>query len=377
MYIIAIWLCVMIFPKTAYSQNLTIQFEKYYTSSTNSRVIINRKDSLYHNYDSLVYFSTINTFVVPELFTDIVNYGQSLPLTLHKSTHNDFSIHVDYDGNGLYTQNEIFEIQEKKYSANINLIFPHSNDSSKNIIIPIRLKLSKSDNDYSLIGVVSEFLKTKTKLENQSAEHEIHIRKYLGHPTIKINNETVRYGDPYKIDGIYYSLKSIDYKTDLVVLEKQIDQNKPIGINTGYYIKMDSLYTILENRYRINLDRNVKTILHFWGSWCQPCMTQLEDISTLFDSLDTGKINIINIALLAAKTTEQIDKEIAINASIQSKYFDGIINLTEWPSPNLSPIIDLFKNSTYPNTLIIEPNGRIIFRDNTSIISLEKILSKI
>ena len=127
-----------------------------------------------------------------------------------------------------------------------------------------------------------------------------------------------------------------------------------------------------ENGELLNLSENKGKVyfINFWATWCPPCRAEMPSINKLASKIEKkDKISFI-----------MVDVDNKMNESV--KYMQkNSFNLQVYSS--VSPIPEQIFNGTLPTTLIIGPDGNIVFHhtgmanyNTTEMINLLNMLSR-
>lgn len=144
------------------------------------------------------------------------------------------------------------------------------------------------------------------------------------------------------------------------------------GDRPQQYIKELEAVSIDNEIFKLSEQKGKYVLLDFWGMWCTPCIKAIPDIKEIRETYKD--LEMVSIALLSP--SEKIE---------DLKYFVKNENLN-WShisdNPNLiSPsIIQKLRIERYPTYILVDPNGKIIFRNLDTINGtprLNEILQKI
>lgn len=91
--------------------------------------------------------------------------------------------------------------------------------------------------------------------------------------------------------------------------------------------------------------------LNFWGTWCAPCREEWPTIQKLYDA-KKGKVDFVLIAMM--------DKEDAVRKFLEENNYTVPVYLAE------SPINDRILPKVFPTTLLLDPNGRILMKEDAT-----------
>ena len=102
----------------------------------------------------------------------------------------------------------------------------------------------------------------------------------------------------------------------------------------------------------LNAMKGKYVLLDFWGTWCAPCMKIMEDIKKLHENFDGKSISMIGVCYddNVAKVKTFIQKrQIGWNQIFDRR--------------DKSELGKLFEVTAYPSFILIDPQGKIVFRD--------------
>jgi len=173
---------------------------------------------------------------------------------------------------------------------------------------------------------------------------------------LKTNQNLVngyRVGDRIRVNNEYYAIHSISNNGFEMNLTKITDE-KPIGINVGFFVPDLSFATIENKKYKLSDFKTRYVLLEYWGTWCGPCKAILPGLKTLYEANKEDYLSIISIAYkdkldLVKKHKEKYNIEWAqiLNASNSNADFSAH-----------------YKIDGYPSFLLVDSSGKIVFRDS-------------
>jgi thiol-disulfide isomerase/thioredoxin len=98
-------------------------------------------------------------------------------------------------------------------------------------------------------------------------------------------------------------------------------------------------------------------LIDFWGTWCAPCIALIPELKKLYEKYRHKNLYMVSIAC-EDESVEAVKKAI-------KKFKMNWINI--WESLKKGPFIsDTFRINSFPTTLLINSEGKIIFRGGTS-----------
>lgn len=107
-------------------------------------------------------------------------------------------------------------------------------------------------------------------------------------------------------------------------------------------------------------------IVHFWGSWCPPCMRELPDLRKFYQSMDRNmKRNVELVMLQVREPLSQSEKWLKHNELKGLPLFDSGMKSaldTEFQLGNGKKLPDRDIAFVFPTTYILDKNGVVLFR---------------
>jgi thiol-disulfide isomerase/thioredoxin len=108
------------------------------------------------------------------------------------------------------------------------------------------------------------------------------------------------------------------------------------------------LYTLQGNRIELNEYQGKVSLIHFWATWCIPCVKELPDIEHLQNTYVNKPLRIVAIAA---------DNHEAVNSFIKKH------------NNKLSVFIDQYGNAmryynikAFPTSIIVDKNGKVRYQ---------------
>ena len=102
-------------------------------------------------------------------------------------------------------------------------------------------------------------------------------------------------------------------------------------------------------------------VLDFWGTWCGPCIAVIPELKELFQKYQPHNVELISVACELGKDEDKMLSK--AKNFVQQKGMNWI-HLFENKNNNDSELSLIRKYSVdvYPSTILIDPEGKIIFR---------------
>jgi len=165
------------------------------------------------------------------------------------------------------------------------------------------------------------------------------------------NTELIQKGEYIKLGNTTYKNLGADFRTMTLSLQKITNDSLIYSSQIGFLAKPFSGNVFTTDSLIKLADLKGKYVyLDFWGSWCKPCVKELENIKKAYSMIDKNKIEFIGIAEDGKKSLQKaIDKY-------------GI----DWPqilSSANNDIVKLYGVTEFPTTILIDTEGKIIAKN--------------
>ncbi len=158
-------------------------------------------------------------------------------------------------------------------------------------------------------------------------------------------------------DTIYFKSKSFRFAEvskggDTLSLEELADNIQHYGIEPGQYaFPMQAAEISNGNTFTIGKNRKY-TLIDFWGTWCGPCKKIMPDLKALYRQAAEKNFDIVSVAF---------DGSLSDVADYVRDENIQWINLFD--DRNNSVICKKFKVEAFPTLMLLDENGKIVFRE--------------
>lgn len=177
--------------------------------------------------------------------------------------------------------------------------------------------------------------------------------------TVKGQSKDVYYtpGDSLYLHNKLYYVDRISGFGDTLYLKYIKNYKKRYGIYPGdYALNIESADMLTKRPFNLSQLGGKYVLLDFWGSWCKPCIDAIPELIEFSKLYNSSILSIVSIAEDALPKTELLKKIIKNkNMNWTHLFEDQQIGLSKG-------IAFKFKIYSYPTQILINPEGKIIFR---------------
>jgi len=182
---------------------------------------------------------------------------------------------------------------------------------------------------------------------NDKANKPIYNKFESSNDTIKINDKIYQLSR-IKHPNIY--LKEINVLVDSSSIESFLPLVNARDINDNNFISINGL---INDKY---------VFIDFWGSWCGPCVQSIPELKIFYEKIkDRTDVLMLGVALESDKKDVEKLKEIIDNRKIE--WINLWLNGKE--DNNTTSIIKKLNIVAFPTYLIIDNNGKIIYKESS------------
>lgn len=142
-----------------------------------------------------------------------------------------------------------------------------------------------------------------------------------------------------------------------------------LAIKVGKQVPKFSLVSI-DDTTRIISSETIHgkyTLMDFWGTWCGPCLMEMENVHKAYDRFKDKNFQMLSIALDAHPNNVKKFREGKWKMPWMHAFADGMFE---------SKIAETFEITGVPTVILIDPSGKIVDTDNLRGEELEKTLAK-
>jgi thiol-disulfide isomerase/thioredoxin len=178
---------------------------------------------------------------------------------------------------------------------------------------------------------------------------------------------------PYNIRDVF-NVKGCDYLIDSIsnwgdkLFVKYLGKNaRPSGVTEGFFMPKFEAKHLDNSTFDLKQYPQKYILLDFWGTWCNPCIKLIPDLKKLNSEFSSDKFALVSIAF---DNDPQIVTDFVNKASMNWEHL-----FVDQNHISKNSIIEKLKITSFPTTILIDPDGKIIAR-NKNIDQLIEILNK-
>lgn len=311
------------------------------------------------------------------------DYYQVIADVNHNSTFQDDKIFTTKGDEKCYIEYEaFFYIEQNKYIKRLLIVVEPNN--AKMPVLPgyekkfrtvagvknvVQGKIEMGGNYYWL-NLTSKnkqlYFGQKDLLFSIGAKNEANVDFFASNTILYTEDDTISIGNhlmKYKKtslngDTVYFHYYGINKMEQGPNVGQKIKSIEGKDFATGLYKEI--IFQYASKQY---------TVIHFWGSWCTPCIEKLPKIRDLFER----KFNSVRFIGLPYESIGDLPKAKQIIKNYKLEWLQ-IIQLRDDPFYRADMVRDL-KVGTFPTYILVDSNGVILVR-NSNFSEIEKYFDK-
>jgi thiol-disulfide isomerase/thioredoxin len=167
----------------------------------------------------------------------------------------------------------------------------------------------------------------------------------------KVEREnTISENEYLSLSGKIYKYKGVNTNKNVIIFEKtNLPKDRLYSTQIGFKaIPFEGRNFKTKENITLDTYKGKYLLIDFWAVWCGPCIQEFPNLKTLYDNADKSKFEILGI--VGESPSEALDKlmeQFAIT----------------WPQILSDSIKEKYGISSFPTTLLINPEGIIIAKD--------------
>jgi thiol-disulfide isomerase/thioredoxin len=164
-------------------------------------------------------------------------------------------------------------------------------------------------------------------------------------------------GDIFNVKGRDYLIDSISKWGEKLFINYIGENTKPVGITEGFFMPKFEAKHLDNSIFELKQHPDKFILLDFWGTWCNPCIKFIPELKKIKTEFNEDKFVLVSVAYDrdSKKVKNFVDKE-------NMNWEHVFVNQT---GENKNSLIEKLKVNSYPTTILIAPDGKIVARNKT------------
>jgi thiol-disulfide isomerase/thioredoxin len=160
-------------------------------------------------------------------------------------------------------------------------------------------------------------------------------------------------GDIALLGGKKFLFEGLTPFGDSIIVSSREEGSDTYGTKVGFIARNFNETDIISGKsLALNAMKGKYVLLDFWGTWCAPCIQIMDDIKKLHQNVDSSKMAMIGVCY---------DDNVAkVKTFIQKRGIDWNQIFDRRSQSTMGKLFDI---TTYPSFVLIDPQGKIVFRD--------------
>ena len=168
----------------------------------------------------------------------------------------------------------------------------------------------------------------------------------------KADNETVI----FRAGQTFVSTKKIDLEKNLIIMrEHQANDYKRIELKVGEVLPDFNFKDFEGKKRKLSDFRGKHVLIDIWGFWCPPCRRELPYLKAAYSKFQPRGLEILGLNTDTEFTIENINSTMKKNG----------MNWNHAQLESIVSVIKAYRISSFPTTILIDPQGKIISLSQT------------
>lgn len=154
--------------------------------------------------------------------------------------------------------------------------------------------------------------------------------------------KTYKIGDIIQLKDKQYLIESLSLDMDFLFLRRIKSLEIIKGNHKDEYIESEIFNPFFKD--------NNYLIINFWGTWCKPCLEEIDSLNSIFSKLNLKKIDFLSISTKSsiANINKLFDRENIKWKNIRDEDFGYLFS-------------EKLRINTFPTTIVLSKQGKIVF----------------
>jgi peroxiredoxin len=160
----------------------------------------------------------------------------------------------------------------------------------------------------------------------------------------------------FRVGSTYVSTKKIDLEKNLILLKSNSASDyKRIEVRMGEQMPDFEFTDFNGKKRKLSEFRGKYLLIDFWGMWCGPCRQELPYLKAAYSRFQARGFEILGM-----NTDDP-----GILSQVKSTLEKNSMNWTQAKRESITTLIRNLRIHSYPTTLLIDPEGKILSLNNT------------
>jgi thiol-disulfide isomerase/thioredoxin len=175
------------------------------------------------------------------------------------------------------------------------------------------------------------------------------VPTYLGYVPIK-------FGEEFILGDLKYQFSDVTDFGDTLRLDYmgKVTEDKPIGVNVGLYATDFQKPTVDLKLFQLSNCKGKYVLIDFWGTWCKPCIASLPKLKKIHSMYADKGLTMLSVAY--DDNLEKVKQGISEHDLTWNNIYQNAQDTSQYA------LTKLFNVHAFPTLLLIDPDGKIIFR---------------
>lgn len=182
----------------------------------------------------------------------------------------------------------------------------------------------------------------------------------------------------FRVDNVYVSTKKADLEKNQIVLRSHpASEYKRVELRMGGDVPDFGFTDFKGKKRKVSEFRGKYLLIDFWGTWCGPCRREMPYLKTAYKRFQPRGLEILGMNTDDTEILPDVKNWLEKNG----------LDWTQATRESIREVIRNFRIHSYPTTLLLDPDGKIIslnqtkkdqpaLRGNDLLKSLDKLLPR-
>ncbi len=163
----------------------------------------------------------------------------------------------------------------------------------------------------------------------------------------------------------YLAVKSVDLVSgEIVVEERPPSEYTRFDATPGQEMPDFAFVDLAGVRHQLSEYRGKSVLLDFWGTWCGPCIEEMQHMAPLYQRYHALGFEIIGMDMERTAGKLKAPEYIAVNEKVKAFIAKKGYPWVQATQESIERVaLDIIHVNSYPTCILIGPDGKILSRD--------------